>query len=360
MKKKIVTLMFGLLLASSLIGCGERGIDAIVDIENVENIEDSKEEAINPEFKEAIKDAVKEAADSNTEVLNADSQIDFDGYPFPPIESFDGDNYYICKVLYYDDVDSKLVCLADMHNDSGCDGGSYGDELSVVVCDNVLTVYKTKFCTTSDNGYTTKYEVAVNDDFENLIVKQCIFNKRADEAYNIISNAISEEPSTVVSNGMTDSESRNLDGSYKWYDEFESLYKEPTTYEFSVDFIDTTGCIFGVKEESSSISYKCVENRMDAMDDLIHNLGVLHIYKINNDTVTYFEYGINESNVRCVNSLKQCLLDEDYKSLHNQIAALYDDALQFNIADGFKPVIMSLNEFEESYQEKVDRLINAN
>lgn len=123
-------------------------------------------------------------------------------------------------ILDRDDLFSYTVSADEGAPDT--EGGYANHVFYAVLKDGTYYCYKVLQNTTGDNGYTTKYVGFYTTDDISLIKNMC---EQQDESglFSYTISMISEsEDVTIVSQGMHDAESRNEDGTYKWYDEFNS------------------------------------------------------------------------------------------------------------------------------------------
>ena len=107
--------------------------------------------------------------------------------------------------------------------DDGTEGGSSSQQYSVVIKENVMTIYCTHHDTTASNGITIKYEVNI-DSLDINTLDEYITNEDWEILHDEITKYINTtENGIIVSGGMTDKSSRNEDGSYIWETEFHSM-----------------------------------------------------------------------------------------------------------------------------------------
>ena len=101
-------------------------------------------------------------------------------------------------------------------------GGSYTDKFSVVISNNVITIYNTSYNTTADNGYTSRYEISTDSSFLSIL-NNTLSEYDWVSTYTEIRKFISGHSAVTMSKGMSDTSSKDEDGNYFWEIEFNKL-----------------------------------------------------------------------------------------------------------------------------------------
>lgn len=162
---------------------------------------------------------VKESkAINSTEVIEITIDESKNEYEETETESEnDSDSYRVTDLSGKEKI--AFVCKKSS-GDPDLEGGSSSDQYSVVIDGTNMVVYKTFIGTTADNGFTTMYNLTIDEEAE---IKSYLSTSDWKSLYETIVQYVDENEGTVVSTGMNDSDSRNEDGSYKWEDDFKSL-----------------------------------------------------------------------------------------------------------------------------------------